>query len=125
MHLSLTPGWNAEVDRCHEWICLRLLGPPGDTPTSRLASAIRKFLRSELADCLVLEMDQVLRMSGRLMRQLMQLDQDLAREGGSLRLVGLSEECYLAFERMKLQSRFPRYRSRHHAFAGHRPGRPR
>lgn len=125
MLLKLIPGWSAEVDHCHEWVCLRLFAPAGETSANRLANSIRRFLQTELIDRLVIEMDQVRQLSGRLLRQLIQLAEDLASQGGSLRLAGLSEDCYQSVRRLSLESRFPRYHDRSQALDGHRPGRPR
>jgi anti-anti-sigma regulatory factor len=123
--LELSDGWYAEIEHAREWLCLRLREPFSSSPVCQLAEQIRRLLDRECARHLVLEMDQVLHLTGRLLRQIQLLDQHLNCQGGELRLSGLSDECYAALQQVKLQARFPRYRSRQQALIGHYPEKPR
>ena len=79
----------------------------------------------ELSRNLVLEMDQVFHLSGRLLRQIQLLEEYLNWQGGELRLSGLSDECYAAVRKVKLEARFPRFHTRQQALSSHYPGNPR
>ena len=122
---ELPGGWKVEIDQTREWLCLRLFEPFLNTPVQQLAEQIRRLLDREFARNLVLEMDQVFHLSGRLMRQIQILEEQLSYQGGELRLSGLSDECYEAVERTKMEARFPRFHTRQQALAGHNPRYPR
>ncbi|MEE2686183.1 MAG: STAS domain-containing protein [Planctomycetota bacterium] len=122
---ELPGGWRVEIDHAREWLCMQLFEPFLQTPVQQLAEQIRRLLDREFARNLVLEMDHVIHLNGRLMRQLQLLDEHLSYQGGELRLSGLSDECYEAVERTKMEARFPRFHTRQQALTGHNPGHPR
>ena len=122
---ELPGGWRVEIDHTREWLCKQLFEPFLNTPVQQLAEQIRRLLDREFSRNLVLEMDHVFHLSGRLLRQIQLLDRHLNYQGGELRLSGLSDECYAAVQQVNLHARFPRYRSRQQALNGHHPEKPR
>ena len=104
---------------------MQLFEPFLNTPVQQLAEQIRRLLDREFARNLVLEMDHVFHLSGRLLRQIQLLEEHLSYQGGELRLSGLSDECYEAVERTKMEARFPRFHTRQQALSGHNPRHPR
>ena len=104
---------------------MRLFEPFLNTPVQQLAEQIRHLVDRELSRNLVLEMDQVFHLSGRLLRQIQLLEEYLNWQGGELRLSGLSDECYAAVRKVKLEARFPRFHTRQQALSSHYPGNPR
>jgi anti-anti-sigma regulatory factor len=122
---ELSGGWRVEIDHAREWLCMRLFEPFLNTPVQQLAEQIRCLVDRELSRNLVLEMDQVFHLSGRLLRQIQLLEEYLNWQGGELRLSGLSDECYAAVRKVKLEARFPRFHTRQQALSSHYPGNPR
>jgi anti-anti-sigma regulatory factor len=122
---ELHGGWRVEIDHTREWLCMQLFEPFLNTPVQQLAEQIRRLLDREFSRNLVLEMDHVFHLSGRLMRQIQLLEEHLSCQGGELRLSGLSDECYEAVERTKMEARFPRFHTRQQALSGHNPRHPR
>ena len=72
---ELSGGWRVEIEHAREWLCMRLFEPFLHTPVQQLAEQIRCLRDREYSRNLVLEMDHVIHLNGRLMRQL-QLGQE-------------------------------------------------
>ncbi len=122
---KLSGGWRVEIEHAREWLCMRLFEPFLDTPVGQLAEQMRCLLDREYSRNLVLEMDQVFHLSGRLLRQIQLLEEHLSCQGGELRLSGLSDDCYASVQKVKLEARFPRFHTRQQALTSHAPRNPR
>ena len=88
-------GWVTRVERGPDWLFVRLETASGDAagmPDGALAAGIWRLLEEHRARRLVLELDDVRAVDDRLVDVIADLGGRLGRDGGLLRVCGLSEE---------------------------------
>lgn len=88
-------GWTTRVERGPDWLFVRLecaAGESGGVPGGRLADGIWRLLEEHRARRLVLELDNVPAVDDRLVDVIADLGVRLDRDGGLLRVCGLSAE---------------------------------
>ena len=123
---ELAPGWEMDVERGPDCLVVRLGAPDVDLQEEvPLAEPLWNLLQQHFVCRLVLEMDQVPRLTSHLIGQLVLLHKRLHNEGGFLRLCGISEGARQSLAISRLSARFPDYRDRYEAVGGFRPSQPR
>lgn len=93
--LQPASGWITRVERGPDWLFVRLESAAGDAagmPGGGLAAGIWRLLEEHRARRLVLELDDVRAIDDRLVDVIGELDGRLGRDGGLLRVCGLSAE---------------------------------
>jgi anti-anti-sigma factor len=117
--LEMLAGWELEVRQDRNWLFVKIRDPEQDTAdTPPLADRLWKLLREHLASRLVLELDEVEVLSRDVLRQLFLLRERLKKEGGTMRLCGLSPDNQQVLHSCGLDDIFPQYENREEAVLG-------
>lgn len=126
MLLELAPEWTMDLDRGPDWLFVRLRPPrEGDTSEIPLADMIWKKLEQSFCYRLVLELDDMRLLRSWMIGELVRLHKRIIKQGGTLRLCGLSATNEEALRSCRLLDRFPAFENRHDAVMGCRPMQPR
>ena len=127
MKVVLAPGWKTELDRGPDWLFVRLYGPYGDeADATGMAESLAMLLRQEFKRRLVLELDALDEMPQDLVDELLLLHQTLDRQGGLLRVSGLSPEHQELLWQSDSGGHINLFRDREEAVLGfYRPSKPR
>lgn len=114
------------IARGPDWLFCRLLpaNGSGDEPID-LAAEVWNLMQQHLVDRVVLEMDEVARLSSHLIGQLVLLHKRVHAKGGIMRLSGLADSNQQVLRMAQLEDRFPRYVRRDDAIRGAAPIKPR
>lgn len=97
----------------------------GTGEKSVLADTLWCLLGQHFTYRLVLDCEQLQLLDSTLIGQLLLLERRIRKQGGLLRLCGLSEPSQQALHRCRLDGRLPHFSSRNQAVLGHRPAWPR
>jgi anti-anti-sigma regulatory factor len=90
-------GWQLDTQQVGEWLCV-WVRREDEAEIDVFMSRLWTVLRERHAYRLVLELDEVKVLSSRLIGHLIRLEQQIALQGGLLRLSGLSPEHLDALE---------------------------
>ncbi len=113
---ELNQGWSADVDRGPDWLLVRLHAPNQELEKdAHLAEGLLSLLKKHLVRRMVLELDDIERLQGDLVDELVDLHDRVNREGGVLRICGLSDESQQALRGGQHNAQFPVYRDRREA----------
>jgi anti-anti-sigma factor len=113
---ELNNGWSADVDRGPDWLMVRLHSPSSRSGNGDgLADDLLSLLRGHLVRRMVLELDDIEPMRSSLVGQLVTLQDRVSKDGGVLRVCGLSDENCRVLRACRLDSRFPNYHDRRDA----------
>lgn len=124
--IGVSSGWTLEVDRGPDWLFVRLAAPTdGEAEISSLAESVWFVVQQHFVYRVVLECDQLSMLNSGLIAQLVGLHRRLQKQGGTLRLCGLSDDNQQSLRSCRLDSLFPQFRSRSQAVLAHRPALPR
>ncbi len=83
--------WKLSVERGPNWLWIKVAEPPGELrEMPPLADGLRFLLEEHFVYRLVLELEEVARLSGELIAELARLNRWIHARGGMLRLCGLS-----------------------------------
>lgn len=104
------------IDRGPDWLIVQLT--PTDEPFDNLADRLWSLLNQHFVYRLVLEMDYVDFLPSHLMGQLVMLHKRVLKQGGALRLSGLSRECIDAIHVCRLDQALPHFSTRSEAVHG-------
>ncbi|HVX13150.1 MAG TPA: STAS domain-containing protein [Pirellulales bacterium] len=122
--IGLSSGWALDVERGPDWLFVRPAAP-AEGDDGSLAESIWSVVKQHFVYRVVLECDHLDRVTSALVAQLVGLQRRLQKQGGTLRLSGLSDENQQVLKSCRLDSLFPQFRSRSHAVLAHRPVQPR
>jgi anti-anti-sigma factor len=124
--VGLSSGWMVDVERGPDWLFVRLGSPlDGECDVSSMAESIWFVIKQHFVYRVVLECDQLPMLDSALLAQLIGLHRRLQKEGGVLRLCGLSDSNQEMLKACRLDGVFPQFRNRSQAVLAHRPARPR
>jgi anti-anti-sigma regulatory factor len=112
-------GWSADVDRGPDCLLVRLHAPDHrPAEGTGLADDLWSLMKSHLVRRMVLELDEIDRLQTGVVGQLVRLHDRLDREGGLLRICGLSDQNQQVLQACRLESRLPNYHTRRDALLG-------
>ena len=124
--IGLSSGRMLEVERGPDWLFVRLAAPVDiETDASSMAESIWSVVQQHFVYRVVLECDQLTMLNSGLIAQLVGLHRRLQKQGGILRLCGLSDINQQLLKSCRLDGLFPQFRSRSQAVLAHRPAQPR
>jgi anti-anti-sigma factor len=124
-------GWALEVERGPGWLFVRLnSAPEGWWQAPPLAECIWSLLQQHFVYRVVLECDQLPRLTSGLVAQLLLLRRRIDERGGVMRLCGLSPASHEIIDHCGLAQHFPHYADREEAVLANRscavrPSKPR
>ena len=124
---EISPGWT--VDSYHEgdWLCLTLSAPITDiaqTPIN-LADLIDTLVRREFFTRVIVNLESMLYLPAKLMRQMILLKDKLEQRAGQLALCAMNDKAYQSVTALGLERAFPNYDGFRTVTAGFRPIQPR
>jgi anti-anti-sigma regulatory factor len=91
--VETVPGWKLDIRQIGEWLCVRITGPrQDDTELDACMSRLWTIVQKRQAYRLVLELDELKRLTSPVIGHLIRLEQQLTLQGGLLRLSGLSPQ---------------------------------
>lgn len=105
-----------KIERGPDWLIVQL--HPTDEPYDHMADRLWALLNQHFIYRIVLEMDYVDFLPSQLMGQLVMLHKRVLRNGGALRLCGLSDECLQALHICRLDQALPHFTTREEAVYG-------
>lgn len=124
--MQLAPGWSLDVDRGPDWIFVRLHCDDALAhDATELAEQLWELLQCHLSHRMVVEMDELPRLTSNLLGQLVMLAKRIHGTGGMLRLCGVSPSGEASIQAARLDRLFPHYGNRADAVMGQRPRQPR
>lgn len=118
-------GWTTRVERGPDWLFVRLEAAAGDAaglPDGALAGGIWRLLEEHRTRRLVLELDDVRAIDDRLVDVIADLGGRLGRDGGLLRVCGLSEANVARLRSAGPTTQVAHYASRSEALGTRRGG---
>jgi anti-anti-sigma regulatory factor len=120
--VSDSASWQLSVDVSTEWLFFHIGGPTADMALQQpLAEQAWSIAQENEIRRMVVQLEPGVLLSSRLIGQLVLLHKRAHTHAGVLRLCGLSETNYQVLETMRLDGRFPNYRSREDAVMGYAP----
>lgn len=124
--IGLSSGWMCDVERGPDWLFVRLGAPPnGDDEGMLMAESVWSVVKQHFIYRVVLECDHLAMLNSHLIAQLVGLHRRLQKQGGILRLCGLSDDNQQLLQSCRLDGIFPQFQSRSQAVLAHRPLQPR
>jgi len=84
-------GWKFGIERGPDWLFVRLEAAPGNAASPELAESIWTLLRENLTHRVVLELEDAGEVDDRLATAIGMLGDRVRRDGGLIRVCGLSE----------------------------------
>ncbi|HEX5446161.1 MAG TPA: STAS domain-containing protein [Pirellulales bacterium] len=141
--IGLSQGWSLQVDRGPDWLFVRpSLVAEGDgsneggfavehcaveegVDDASLADSIWSVIEQHFTYRVVVECEQLGRLTSDMIAQLLTLNRRIRGHGGTLRLCGLSDDNQEALRQCRIDGFFPRFSDRSQAVLGNRPWQPR
>jgi anti-anti-sigma regulatory factor len=124
--LAIAPGWELKVERGPEWLLVKVTNPDPDShETPPLADQLWLLLERHFVYRMVLDLDEIGLLHGRLLSQLVLLQKRIHDREGMLRLIGISPDNQEVIEACGLSDRLLVYPCREDAIMGHLPTKPR
>ena len=109
-------GWSAEVDRGPDWLLVRLHAPAQDVQEDvELADGLLTLTKKHLIRRMVLELDDIGSQDGKIIGALVELNDRVRNEGGTLRICGLSAAGQQELRARSVDAFLPVYRDRREA----------
>lgn len=121
--LGLSSDRVLDVERGPDWLFVRPAAPPaaGDS----LAESVWSVVKQHFIYRVVIECDRLERLNSGCVAQFVGLQRRLQKQGGTLRLCGLSDDNQEVLKSCRLDGLFPQFASRSQAVLAHRPAHPR
>jgi anti-anti-sigma regulatory factor len=124
--IDVANGWIHAVERGPGWLFVRLNAAPQSASGARtLGDSIWLLAERHFVYRIVLECDDVPRLSETEVDELTELRQRLNAHGGTVRLCGLSPSSASAIDDRGLSRLLPHFDCREEAVLAHRPKQPR
>lgn len=124
---EISPGWTVDSHHQGDWLCLTLDVPVddiADTPVD-LAELIDVIVRRSFFMRVIVNLELILYLPARLMRQLILLKDKIEQRGGRLALCAMTEKAYQSVTALGLERTFPNYKGVGSVTASFRPVNPR
>ena len=122
--IEIASNWILHVDVGPEWLFCRLGKTSHDAdPSPPLAERAWKMAEEHHIQRIVVELGPNVALTSHLVGQLVLLHKRCHRAGGVTRICGFDRHAYDVLNVMRLDERFPNYRSREDAVMGYHPGR--
>ncbi|MBA60935.1 MAG: hypothetical protein CMJ76_01085 [Planctomycetaceae bacterium] len=124
---EISPGWTVDSHHQGDWLCLTLDVPVddiADTPVD-LAELIDVIVRRSFFMRVIVNLELILYLPARLMRQLILLKDKIEQRGGRLALCAMTEKAYQSVTALGLEQTFPNYKGVGSVTASFRPVNPR
>ena len=116
---TIAPGCELDVERGPDWLLVRIRHlDPTECDEPALADRLWQLLQQHFTYRLVLELDQVKVLNGRLVGELLELCRRIEKHEGVLRLCGLSPYSRQVLHACRLDERLPPYADREDAVMG-------
>jgi anti-anti-sigma factor len=123
--MQLAPGWMADVERGPDWLFVKLASDKSLAQDAEIADGLWEVMRRHLAHRMVIQLDGLPQLTSRMLGQLAALGERIKKEGGMLRLCGLSQAARESLRTTRLDRLLPCYEDRTAAVMGARPMQPR
>jgi hypothetical protein len=126
----IATGWELKVERGPEWLLVRIVSPDPESLAESLEAAplgdqLWLLLERHFVYRMVLDLEDVGLLHGRLLTQLLLLQRRISEHDGMLRLIGISPDNQQVIEICGLGDRLPVYPCQEDAVMGHVPNKPR
>ncbi len=116
---SVTEGLDLDVDRGPNWLFVKLQPSRPAVPESpHVADEVWSISKRHFVYRLVLDLEQLESFPEGMMGQIALLQERLVRQGGALRLCGLSPACEAVVQECQLDKALPNHASREDAVLG-------
>ncbi|MCH2118736.1 MAG: hypothetical protein MK161_13650 [Pirellulales bacterium] len=116
---SVTEGLDLDVDRGPNWLFVKLQPSRRAVPESpHVADEVWSISKRHFVYRLVLDLEQLESFPEGMMGQIALLQERLVRQGGALRLCGLSPACEAVVQECQLDKALPNHASREDAVLG-------
>ena len=116
---SVTEGLDLDVDRGPNWLFVKLQPSRPAVPESpHVADEVWSISKRHFIYRLVLDLEQLESFPEGMMGQIALLQERLVRQGGALRLCGLSPACEAVVQQCQLDKALPNHPSREAAVLG-------
>lgn len=117
--LEMLAGWEVDVERGPNWLFVKLKAPEeGACKAPPLAERLELLLREHLVNRIVLELGEVGPLNRHILAQFVLLKKRIRKDGGLIRLCGLSPSNQETLCRCRLDRLFPNYQNREEAVMG-------
>ena len=124
--LAIAPGWELKVERGPDWLLVKVTNPdPESFETPPLADQLWSLLDCHFVYRMVLDLEEIGVLHGRLLSQLVLLQKRIHEHEGMLRLTRLSPDNQQVIDACGLCDRLPVYPCAEDAIMGHMPNKPR
>lgn len=124
--LGLSSDWVLQVERGPDWLFVRPITPPdNEHDGDSLAESVWSIVKQHFTYRVVVECHHLNDLNSGLIAQLISLRRRLQKNGGTLRLCGLSAANQETLRLCQLGELFPHFVSRSQAVLAHRPTQPR
>ncbi len=124
---EISPGWTVHSYHEGDWLCLTLSTPVtniAQTPVN-LAELIDSLIRRSFFNRVIVNLESMLYLPAKLMRQLILLKDKLEQRAGQLALCAMNDKAYQSVTALGLEKAFPNYEGFRAVTAGFRPVQPR
>ena len=120
--VNIAANWFLHVDVGPEWLFLRLgkISPNAD-PAPPVAERAWGIVDQHQIHRVVFELESDVALTSHLIGQLVALHKRCQLAGGVMRICGFDDAAYEIIKIMRLDARFPNYRSRQDAVVGNKP----
>ena len=123
---KLASGWSIETDRGPDCLFVKLhISDECQSTNGELADRLWEILQQHLTNRLVIEVDEYAVLRSSVIGDLIVLHKRLLKQGGLMRICGLSEQSQHVMRTMRLDTWLPHYQNREAALMGMRPSQPR
>jgi anti-anti-sigma regulatory factor len=117
--LLATTDWELEAEQGPDWLFVRLHAPLHDEGSGgHLAEEICHMMQQQFTRRVVLELNEIVKLNHSLIEELLDLQQRVCDQGGTLRVCGLSDHLQEVLGTYPLIQRFCIYHNREEAIMG-------
>lgn len=124
---ELSPGWTIDTHHEGDWLCLTLIAPVAEIAHAPkdLAESIDSLVRNTFFSRVIVNLESLLYLPAKLMRQLILLKEKLEQRACELALCAMNEHAYQSVTALGLETTFPNYEGFSAVTARFRPIHPR
>jgi hypothetical protein len=124
--LTVAPGWELKVERGPDWLLVKVSNPdPESLETPPLADQLWLLMERHFVYRMVLDLEEIGVLHGRLLGQLLLLQKRSHQHDGMLRLIGISSDNRQVIDACGLGDQLPVYPCQEDAIMGYLPNKPR
>ena len=124
---ELSPGWTIDTHHEGDWLCLTLNAPLTEIAHAPqdLAESIDSVVRRAFFSRVIVNLESLLYLPAKLMRQLILLKEKLEQRAGELALCAMNDYAYQSVVALGLEMTFPNYEGFSAVTTRFRPVHPR